>query len=185
MPFSLQENIQMLLAAVSELPDNELLLQRHFTALLSSVWRATKSVDCSHRFMPSKNSLYSNGRLFGYRLHRVLQSSTRDSPRRLRMTNLAQSRTFLSAALHDAIDKKQDEVVSLSDNEEDAPHVEEGLQLTLEIQREQEDALVPLPSFFTISIPGEYHPPEGRDTRKNCLKSMKHGAESRFRYVLL
>lgn len=131
--------------------------------------------------MPSK---VSSGRLFGYRLNRTLKNSTRDTPRKLKMTNLAQSRRFLSTALHDAIENKQNEVVCLSDNEEEAPRIEEGLQLTLEIQQEQDDTLNPLPSFLNLSIPGSYRPPEGRATGENYLKSTKHVAESRFRYAL-
>ncbi|KAK4749887.1 hypothetical protein SAY87_027336 [Trapa incisa] len=176
-----KDNIQLLLAVVSDLPDNELLLQRHFTALLTAVWRAAKCVDHSPRILSSKNGIYSNVRLFGYRLNRVLQNSTHESPGRLRMTSLAEGRKFVSAALHDAMEYKQDEIVPLSDNEEESLHVEECLQLTLEIQQEQEDTLVPLPSFLTLSIPGEYHPPKRRDTGKNSLRSMKHVAESRFR----
>ncbi|OWM78962.1 hypothetical protein CDL15_Pgr003133 [Punica granatum] len=174
-----EDNIRLLLDVASELPDKELLLQRHFTALLSSVWMATNPVDRALSLLPSKNSLYFGGRLFSSHINHGRQNSTRDPPIKVKMIHSAQSRKLLSDALHDAIDNKQKEIVCLSDNEEEVPCMEEGLQLTLEIPQEEDDSQ--LPSVLNLSIPGSYRPPDGKDTGEDHLKTSKHMAESRFR----
>ncbi|KAF9614190.1 hypothetical protein IFM89_015698 [Coptis chinensis] len=41
------DGVRTLLDVASELPDNELLLQKHFTAVMSSIWRASQSKQVS------------------------------------------------------------------------------------------------------------------------------------------
>ncbi|XP_011622082.2 protein PHOTOPERIOD-INDEPENDENT EARLY FLOWERING 1 isoform X1 [Amborella trichopoda] len=51
-----EDHVHWLLDVASDQPDNELLLQKHFTAILSSVWRARSCYDHIHGPMASRNS---------------------------------------------------------------------------------------------------------------------------------
>lgn len=165
----------------SDLPDNELLLQKHFTALLSAVWKVTpqSASQKNSSLLSSKSGLYFGGRFFSSRISQVSQKSARDAAGK--PTSLVQTKKLLAAALHDATDN-QKEKVSSSDKEEERSVVEDQLELTLQFQQQNDDS-VPLPTALKLSIPIVDNLREGKDTGDSNLKSSRHVAESRFRYV--
>lgn len=179
--FLLQDNVRMLLDVAAELPNNELLLQKHFTALLSSVWRINTSSECQHSLRPTKDGSYYGKRLLGSRVNHSSKFSISDSRTRVNMTNLTHSRKLLASALHD-VTSKPVETGGRPDRGEEASPVGDGLEVILEFHHEKDD-VIPLPSVLELSIPGPDLPPcESKSTENNPLKSSRSMAESRFRY---
>ncbi|KAK9276401.1 hypothetical protein L1049_005934 [Liquidambar formosana] len=172
-----EDNIHMLLDIATELPDRELLLQKHFTALLSSVWRMRSR----RQSISSRNGLNSVGRLFGSTVNQISWSAMPEPPEK--MTNLGHGSRLLAAALHEANSRRLDDRVSLSDRREEASSIPEQLEITLEFPRERVDSMIPLPSVINLSIygldsPPSAHKPAGED---QLLKSSVNMAENRFR----
>lgn len=168
-----EDNIRMLLDVAAELPDRELLLQKHFTALLSSVWKVNSRVDRTPSLSSSQNGLYFGGRSFTW-------NSMQEPAEKLKFTNLGESSKLLRLALFDA--SQPDDTVSLSNQECEASAVPEQLEINLEFQKEPEDSLVPLPSIISLSISGADPQPSvskasGED---HHLKASRSVAENRF-----
>lgn len=147
-----EDNVRTLLNVAAEQEDNELLLQKHFTALLSSVWRMKSRMECRQNFSSSRNGLYLDGRFFSS-VTQTSCKSTWEPARRVKFTNLGQSSKLLSAAIHDA-NSRQDDEVSNSDRREDGPVIIEQLDLTLEFQRELVDSTISFPPRVNLSIHG-------------------------------
>ncbi|KAB5574368.1 hypothetical protein DKX38_001562 [Salix brachista] len=148
-----EDNIRMLLNVVAEQPDHELLLQKHFTALLSSVWKVKSCVENQQNLPSSRNALYNSGRVFNSSVNLLPSNSSRESAKRMKFTNLGQSSKLLAAALHDASSRRPDERVSNSKVNEEAPAIGEKLEITLEFPKEENDYLIQFPPVITLSIP--------------------------------
>nr|XP_034903014.1 protein PHOTOPERIOD-INDEPENDENT EARLY FLOWERING 1-like isoform X2 [Populus alba]TKR84721.1 protein PHOTOPERIOD-INDEPENDENT EARLY FLOWERING 1-like isoform X4 [Populus alba] len=149
-----EDNIRMLLNVVAEQPDHELLLQKHFTALLSSVWRVKSHVENQQNMPSSRNALYNSERVFNSSVNPLPWNSLMESAKRMKFTNLGQSTKLLAAALHDASSRRPGDRVSNSNVNEEAPAIGEKLEITLEFQKEENDYLIPFPPVISLSIPG-------------------------------
>ncbi|KAF2314573.1 hypothetical protein GH714_027718 [Hevea brasiliensis] len=146
-----EDNIQMLLNVAAEQPDHELLLQRHFTALLSSVWRMTR-VDRQQNLSSSRNGLYFGGKFFSS-FNQISWNSVKEPAKRMKFTTSAQSCKLLAAALHEFNSRPLDDTVSISNRIEDAPCISEQLEVTLEFEKEEGDSLIPFPPVINLMIP--------------------------------
>ncbi|KAJ6963829.1 protein PHOTOPERIOD-INDEPENDENT EARLY FLOWERING 1-like isoform X2 [Populus alba x Populus x berolinensis] len=182
-----EDNIRMLLNVVAEQPDHELLLQKHFTALLSSVWRVKSHVENQQNMPSSRNALYNSGRVFNSSVNPLPWNSLRESAKRMKFTKLGQSTKLLAAALHDASSRRPGDRVSNSNVNEEAPAIGEKLEITLEFQKEENDYLIPFPPVISLSIPGSAPWTSVNKDRAvaHHLRASTSIAENRFRYVFL
>lgn len=170
----------MLLDVAMELPDNELLLQKHFTALLSSVWRVTSRVNGQENLSSPRNGLYFSRSILDSAINHSSWNSIPEAARKVKMTNLILSRKLMADAL-DAVGH-QNEIVCPSDQGDEVSAIEEGLELTLEFQQEKEDLTIPLPSFLKLVISGSVPSTSASNsTGDKFLKSSGNMAECRFR----
>ncbi|WCJ28793.1 SNF2 domain-containing protein / helicase domain-containing protein [Euphorbia peplus] len=178
-----EDNVQMLLTVASELPDNELLLQRHFTALLSSVWRTTSRVNLQHNLLSSRPGLdFGGGRMFSY-FNRISWNSVKEPAKGMNFTNSAQSSRLLAVAFNEVNSRPIDDTASTSYRMEDVPRVPERLKVTLEFKKEESDCLISLPPIIDLSIPiSESQNFVNKDLGgENHLRASISVAESRFR----
>ena len=182
-----------MLDIAAEQPDTELLLQKHFTALLSSVWKMTHRNERQKKFASSL-SLVFGGRFFNS-VNQISHISVKEPTERMKWQN---SR-LLGAILHDVGSWRHDDRASPSNHRmrqqddrassssscfrEDASVNAERLEVTLEFEREIEDTLDPLPSFLNLSIIGSDPPSSlSRDENEDHhLRSSYDVAENRFR----
>ncbi|XP_010242799.1 PREDICTED: protein PHOTOPERIOD-INDEPENDENT EARLY FLOWERING 1 isoform X2 [Nelumbo nucifera] len=176
-----EENIRTLLDVASELPDNELLLQKHFTAMLSSVWRVRSRSDRRHSV--SQSGLYSGGSYLSYTPIYISGRFTREPPGSINLAIVGQNSKLVAAALHDANSKQQDDLVFPSDQRDETMATSEQLEVTLEFQGDGDDCSTPLPPFLHLSICGLNSPPLADDQAvgKVFLGSSHDIAEDRFR----
>ena len=170
-----QDNIRLLLDVAAEQPDRELLLQKHFTALLSSVWKVKSRVDLTPSRSSSQNGLYRS----------LTWKSMQEPPEKLKFTNLGESSRMLKRALLDV--SLSEDTVSPSNLGRETSSVTEQLVINLEFPKELEDSMVPLPSSISLSISGADPPPSvskasGED---HHFKASQNVAENRFRYGLM
>lgn len=164
-----EDSIRTLLDVASDLPDNELLLQKHFTAIFSSVWRARSRIS---RWQSMSSSL-SN---FCFR------KSTQEAPHSLNIVASGQSSKLVSAALHDA-NTKQDGADLLPIQRTEASAEVEKLEITLNIYNGDENSVFPLPSTMNLSIQGS-DPLPPRNESNDITVLLEHSynaAEKRFR----
>ena len=178
----------MLLNYAAEQPDPELLLQKHFTALLSSVWRTTGRCHPESRqnVSSSRNGVRLGGRFLSPFLSHKPQDSAKEPAQRMKFTNLSECSKLLSAALHDARNRQQSDTVFFPDRE-DSPVIAESLEITLEIERESGDSTIPFPPIINLSINGSnpvtsINKTAGEDLH---LKASKLVAENCLRYSYL
>ncbi|XP_030525754.1 protein PHOTOPERIOD-INDEPENDENT EARLY FLOWERING 1 isoform X2 [Rhodamnia argentea] len=175
-----EDDIRMLLDVAMELPDNELLLQKHFTALLSSVWRVTSRVNGQENLSSPRNGLYFSRSILDSVINHSSQNSITEAARKVKMSNLILSRKLMADAL-DAVGH-QNEIVCPSDQGDEVSAIEEGLEVTLEFQQEKDDLTIPLPSFLKLSISGSVPSTSASNsTGDKLLKSFGNIAECRFR----
>ncbi|KAK3227231.1 hypothetical protein Dsin_007093 [Dipteronia sinensis] len=146
-----EDNVRMLLNVASDQADNELLLQKHFTALLSAVWRMKAHTERRHNHLSSRNGLYFGGRFFSS-VNRTSWNSAKEPAQRMKFTNLGQCSKLLFAALHNASNRQHDDRVSPSVHMKDTVVITERLDLTLELQRELDDSAIPFPPVINLSI---------------------------------
>ncbi|OVA11469.1 SNF2-related [Macleaya cordata] len=172
-----EDGTRTLLDITSDLADNELLLQKHFTAMLSSVWRARSRFNRWSSLLSSyQDGFYSGGRFFNSR------RSARDPLKNMNLTVLGQSSKLIAAALQDSYGKQQDDVF-LSNPREVASAMEESLEITLEFQIDKKDTEIPLPSPVNLSLCGSDPPPSAYESTGNTMlpESSCNLAENRFR----
>ncbi|CAN0906609.1 Protein PHOTOPERIOD-INDEPENDENT EARLY FLOWERING 1 [Linum grandiflorum] len=131
-----EDNVRMLLNVAAEQPDHELLLQRHFTALLSSVWKAA-----------CHNSSY-----FGEKSISCVSRTSQRSAKRLRLTNLKHSGKLVAAALRDVSSRRTDDAISVS-IEKERVGATDRMEVTLEFHGESNGESV-FPPLVSLSIPG-------------------------------
>nr|XP_024935444.2 protein PHOTOPERIOD-INDEPENDENT EARLY FLOWERING 1 isoform X3 [Ziziphus jujuba var. spinosa] len=160
-----EDNIRMLLDVAAEQPDGEFLLQKHFTAVLTSVWKMTTRIGSRPNHSSHQNGFYFGRRFFTSANHNSL-TYMKEPAERMSFTNLEQSSRLLANALHDASSIQQDDRVRLSTHREGTSANAEKLELTLEFQREAEDSLDPLPSVVNLSVVGP-------DSLQSVSKDMK------------
>lgn len=171
----------MLLNVVSEQADNELLLQKHFTALLSAVWRMKARNEHRRDKFSNRNGFYIGGRLFGSSSNQI-QNSSKEREQRLKFSNLSQTSKLLSGALHDMNNRQHDERVSPSGLREDSLVTSERLDLTLQLQGESSDPMLPFPPVIHLSVYGSHPSPCVNDAiGEETLKDLHYVAENRFR----
>ncbi|XWS42985.1 hypothetical protein CRYUN_Cryun16bG0061300 [Craigia yunnanensis] len=177
-----EDNIRMLLNFAAEQPDHELLLQKHFTALLSSVWRVTCRPEHRQNVSSSRNGVRLGGRFLSPFLAHTPQDSAKEPAQQIKFTNLRECSKLLSAALHDAHNRQRSDTVFLSDRE-NSPVMAESLEITLEIQRESGDSMIPFPPILDLSIYGSNPVTSISETAGEDLhlKASKVVAENRFR----
>ncbi|XP_021749015.1 protein PHOTOPERIOD-INDEPENDENT EARLY FLOWERING 1-like isoform X1 [Chenopodium quinoa] len=180
-----EDHIRVLLDAAMEQPDSELLLQRHFTALLTSVWRMTSSRDQQRSRSNAHNSLYPSPsiRLFGTSVNPNAQNSTKGISKK--KFDLGQCGKLIHGALLDVESVGWNDKTSQSSQMEEDPPTIEKLNVTVEFRRERAeigDSNVGFPSVVPLSIPGlDPLPPAKSPSKENQLRSTQHLAESRFR----
>uniref|UniRef100_A0A0E0CQ01 Protein PHOTOPERIOD-INDEPENDENT EARLY FLOWERING 1 n=1 Tax=Oryza meridionalis TaxID=40149 RepID=A0A0E0CQ01_9ORYZ len=159
-----EDQTQMLLNVISELPNNELLLQKHFMAVLSSVWRS-KSARESHCIMSYSNTLQKPGRL----------------SENWSMTNFRPNFNLVRTALADAQVQCPRMVVPTSNHESRRNF----LELELDFLTDQHDNEANFPSVVNVSI---LEP----EPLKHAVEPVEHSllstlsyrhAENRFRIV--
>ncbi|KAF8411770.1 hypothetical protein HHK36_004329 [Tetracentron sinense] len=177
-----EDNIRTLLDVATELPDNDLLLQKHFTALLSSVWRVRSRFDRRRSLSSSPNGLYSGGKFFRSTTNHIFRKSMREPSEKMNPAISGQSSKFVAAALHDAnskVSKRQDDTVFRPD----ASVMAEQLEITLEFQSDKGDSTISFPSVINLSICGSDPPPSanGSTGASLLLESSHYMAENRFR----
>ncbi|KAI4348769.1 hypothetical protein L6164_009450 [Bauhinia variegata] len=175
-----EDNIRTLLDVVSEQTNRELLLQKHFFSLLSSVWKVEAHVRLRQNPSPTSNGLYFGQSFFtsnGQHSENALKKPSE------RMTFTAQSRKLIVAALDDSISRQQDDKVSPSGQDEDMAVCAEQMDITLEFPREDNDSMVPFPSVISLSIrePEPLRSLEKHTGEDDCLKRCRSVAENRFR----
>uniref|UniRef100_A0A0D9YWP2 DNA helicase n=1 Tax=Oryza glumipatula TaxID=40148 RepID=A0A0D9YWP2_9ORYZ len=159
-----EDQTQMLLNVISELPNNELLLQKHFMAVLSSVWRS-KSAREPHCVMSYSNTLQKPGRL----------------SENWSMTNFRPNFNLVRTALADAQVQCPRMVVPTSNHESRRNF----LELELDFLTDRDDYEADFPSVVNVSI---LEP----EPLKHAVEPVEHSllstlsyrhAENRFRMV--
>ncbi|KAF4402473.1 hypothetical protein G4B88_012258 [Cannabis sativa] len=177
------ENIRMLLDIAAEQQDGELLLQKHFTVLLSTIWKMTSRVGHLKNLASSRNSVYSGGKKFSSG-KQISHTSDREPGERLKSIIMGKINTRLVAAALDNVDSgKQDDKASPSNHSRDISANTERLDITLEFKGEMGEKLAFLPSILNLSIicsdPLSFVSKD--DEEVDYLKTSVHVAENRFR----
>ncbi|GAV63949.1 SNF2_N domain-containing protein/Helicase_C domain-containing protein/HSA domain-containing protein [Cephalotus follicularis] len=172
-----EDNIRMLLNVAAEQPDNELLLQKHFTALLSSVWRSRSRNDRCQDLSSTRNGLSFGGKSLNS-VHHPSRKFMKEPAQRMEFTNLGQSWKLLEVALRDANSKQQGDKDSFSESSEDIGFSAEQLDLTLEFPMEKDDSMIPMPPIINLSIYGSDPP-----TFMNKAIGEEHLKASQFQYL--
>ncbi|XP_010557228.1 PREDICTED: protein PHOTOPERIOD-INDEPENDENT EARLY FLOWERING 1 isoform X2 [Tarenaya hassleriana] len=169
-----EENIQSLLNVAAEQPDTEMLLQKHFTCLLSAVWRMSSCSE-NHQNL-SCNDLGFNEKLFGSVNH--TRDLVREPLQRMKITSL--SSKLLESALQDASRTQPDNTVPPGLQEHQSINKEE-LDLTLEFQQHMDESLVPFPPIINLSIWGDSLKYTDDPPAEDHLKASQSVAENRYR----
>ncbi|XP_074279283.1 protein PHOTOPERIOD-INDEPENDENT EARLY FLOWERING 1 [Silene latifolia] len=175
-----EDNIRVLLDAAMEQPDRELLLQRHFTALLTSVWRMTSSLNQQRNRSITPNHLSPSIRLFGTSVNPNAQTpAIGGSKKSFNRSHVK----LITTALHDAENLGPDGPVS-NLMEEDPPTIEK-LDVVVEFGKEESemgDLTVGFPSMVSLSISNlEALSPLKIASKENQLRFSQQLAESRLR----
>ncbi|XP_058091904.1 protein PHOTOPERIOD-INDEPENDENT EARLY FLOWERING 1-like isoform X2 [Magnolia sinica] len=145
-----EDHIRTLLDVASEQPDNELLLQKHFTAILSSVWRAKSRVDQRQITSFSRNGVYSNRKFFSAANENPAKSRSEQEKRNLAI--FGQKSKLVAAALNDAYYRELREEPLLQPTQLEALAMAERMEITLEFQNNQRDPGIPLPSTISLTV---------------------------------
>ncbi|GFY99811.1 SNF2 domain-containing protein [Actinidia rufa] len=178
-----EDNIRVLLDVATELPDSEALLQKHFFALLSSIWRMTSRLDRRQSLPSSRNGFYAGGRHYDSMVGQIDLNYTREPSEKMEFTNLSQCSKLVAAALCDANSVHRDDGFSALKQKEEASAVGDWLEITLELQRERDDSVIALPSVINLLISGKDTTPSASmpaDVNQH-LRSSQSMAENRFR----
>ncbi|KAL6011466.1 Pharynx and intestine in excess protein 1 [Asimina triloba] len=176
-----EDHIRMLLDVASEQADNELLLQKHFTAILSSVWRAKLRVDSHHRMPSSRSTVYSSGRFLSTTNH--LSIKTRREQDKISLGTFGMKAKLLASALTDTFQQAHEEEPVVPSSEQESLATAEQMEITLEFQDNLVDPGTPLPPVITMPVSGSV-PPESMDEplkRRMLPESSCRVAESRLR----
>lgn len=176
----MQENIQTLLNVAADQPDTELLLQKHFTCLLSSIWKSSTQTGKDQNL--SLNSPHFNRHLMGSVNHP--QDLARKPFQGMKITSL--SSKLLESALQDSSTSQPNNTVSRSRLQEDQPINKVGLDLTLEFPRDNFDSPTLFPPIIRVSIDGSDSLNYVNDLPwEDNLKASRDAAENRYRFGTL
>lgn len=173
----------MLLDVASELPDHEPLVQKHFFALLSSVWRAKTRNERKRSLSSSHNNHYSYQRFFNPTANHVSHNTIAQPSVKMKFTNLRQSSKLVAAALYESHNTRPDERFSVYNQREEVSAVADHMVVTLELPRETDDPTVQLPSVVNVSIRGA-DPSTSSNMpirESHNFRSSLHTAENHFR----
>ncbi|XLU69576.1 hypothetical protein S245_028629 [Arachis hypogaea] len=148
-----EENIRMLLDVASVQPNRELLLQKHFYALLSCVWKLSSHVDRRQNPSATSNGLCFDKSFFGS-VGQHSQNSLKKSSERMTFSNSAQCKKLVASALDDTRGRQESDQTLLSNCSEDKTMQvsTDQMDITLEFQKEESDALPSFPSVINLSI---------------------------------
>lgn len=194
-----QDNIRMLLNVAADQPNTEFLIQKHFTALLSAVWKVTSHKDRRKNLPSSQNGLYFGGSIFSPS-NQKSQTPLMERTERMKFTNFGQGTKLVAAALNDASNRQGTKLVpaalndasSRRDNDtvfrpnlgKDSSIESERLDITLEFQGARDDAVDELPSVLNLSISdSDRFPLLNKATEDHHLRKSSNVnlAENRFR----
>lgn len=173
-----QENIRALLNVAAEQPDMEMLLQKHFTCLLSSIWRT--STRTGNDQILSLNSPIFNRQFLGSVNH--TQDLAEKPLQGVKITSL--SSKLLESALQDSSTSQPNDNVSRSILNEDQPINKVGLDLTLEFPRNYDDTPTHFPPIISLYIDGSDSLSYVDDSSGEDLKASQV-AEIRYRFGLI
>lgn len=172
--------MRALLNVAAEQPDTEMLLQKHFTCLLSSIWRT--STRSTNNQMRSLNNPIFNRQIMGSANH--TQELARKPFQGMKLTSL--SSKLVESALQDSSTSQPLDTAARSRLQEDQPVHKVGLDLTLEFPRGNDDSSPHFPPIIKLTIDGSEsfnyvndHPDGDR------LKASRVAAEDRYRFVTL
>lgn len=143
--FYFQEHVSTLLDATSEVPDNELLLQKHFTAILTSVWRLqfrSERCRCLFSMRNGLNSSSSSGLSISDR-------ASRSKELEKHLTVFPQNRKLVAQAL-DGTSSEQVEEPSVGPLEVGLES--EPLNVTLEFPDTCNEVGESMPSLVNLTI---------------------------------
>ncbi|GER25917.1 helicase [Striga asiatica] len=143
-----EDNIRVLLGITSELPDHEVLIQRHFFSLLSASWRDSLRTGYRSNDPSLQNGFYPSRKLYDSRINH--QNLPGKFPERLEFTNLHECGKLVAAALDGDGTPQNHPKLSISKQEE-LLVAKERLDVILEIQGKS-DEISPLPSAVSVSI---------------------------------
>ncbi|KAK8963273.1 hypothetical protein KSP40_PGU022826 [Platanthera guangdongensis] len=118
----LMEHVRSLLNVTSDLPDNELLLPKHFVAILSAVWREKCCLERTQSLLSSQS---------GYHFSTFLSKKSG-----MDMENLSHCKELVMSALVDTNERYQEQVKVLPMVE--APVVTDQVELTLDLSLAKE-----------------------------------------------
>ncbi|KAM7467771.1 hypothetical protein LguiB_015333 [Lonicera macranthoides] len=178
-----EDNVRMLLDVASELPDHEPLVQKHFFALLSLVWRAKTLNERKRSLLSSHNNHYSYQRFFNPTANHVSHNTIAQPSVKMKFTNLRQSSKLVAAALYESHDTRLDERFSVYNQREEVSAVADHMVVTLELPRDTGDPTVQFPSVVNVSIRGADPSTSSNMPIKEShnFRSSLHTAENRFR----
>ncbi|KAH7651995.1 DNA helicase protein [Dioscorea alata] len=171
-----EDHVRTLLAVTSELADNELLLQKHYVAVLASVWRAKYRTDRCQT-VSSQNGFHSN-RFLGYLSGRMPRRLTENS----NLVGLRKSMKLILMALNDA-DKRGNQGELPVSRQTEAP-ARDQLDLTLDFPVDKENQENDFPPTITVSISEDDHPSQSAEGTHESTLLSEHSvrvAENRLR----
>ncbi|PRQ30525.1 putative DNA helicase chromatin remodeling SNF2 family [Rosa chinensis] len=185
-----EENIRMLLNVAAEQPNTEYLIQKHFIALLSSVWKMASHKDGRQNLPSSGNGVYF-GRNFFSSSNQISRTSVKENTGTMKFTHFGQGARLVAAALNDASSRRGDECVISPNPRKKSSTDAEQLDITLEFQAQKDDSTDPFPSVINLSISDIGPPSENKATEPYLLRdscndyckstSDANVAENRFR----
>ncbi|CAN6689036.1 unnamed protein product [Malus baccata var. baccata] len=194
-----EDNIRMLLNVAADQPNTEFLIQKHFTALLSAVWKVTSHKDRRKNLPSSQNGLYFGGSIFSPS-NQKSQTPMMERTERMKLTNFGHGTKLVAAALNDASNRQGTKLVpaalndasSRCDNDtvfrpnlgKDSSIESERLDITLEFQGAKDDTMDELPSVLNLSISdSDRFPSLNKATEDHHLRKSSNVnlAENRFR----
>lgn len=177
----------MLLDVASELPDNEPLVQKHFFALLSSVWKVTTRNGLRRQSnSTSQTCVYPRGRFLHSGANHNFKNSTVETSVKKNFSNHSLSSKLVAAALYDAdATTSHDRNSVFSSMDEDSAGAD-LVGITLEFPGVDDDSTTSFPSIINMSVGGEYPqaPPDKSTGSSNNIRPSFTMAENRFRYEL-
>lgn len=177
--FYFQEHVSTLLDATAEVPDNELLLQKHFTAILTSVWRLQFRSERRRCLFSMRNGLNSSSNS-GFSVSD--KASTRSKELEKHLTVFPQNRKLVAQALEGTSNEQVEEpsVGLLEVGLESEPS-----EITLEFPDACNEVGESMPSLVNLTVHDmNLNPPldksceEGLQPELSCKL-----AENRFRQV--
>ncbi|XP_020576990.1 protein PHOTOPERIOD-INDEPENDENT EARLY FLOWERING 1 isoform X2 [Phalaenopsis equestris] len=164
-----EEHVHSLLNVTSDLPDNELILQKHFVAILSSVWRETCRHERSQTMLSSRT---------GYHLKLSTYSPIKKPG--MDLANLRHSKKLVMAALNDVNVRHHEQVEVLPMQE--APILLDKLELTLDLSSAKKACSeVMIPSSINVSIHVFEQKQCAEPNGTNLIKPISKITENRFR----